>query len=326
MQVRLDPQFIPGCIIQCMLCRWGWTLSLFLAVYCAGETGPSVYSWVYYIVYVLQVRLNPQFVPGCIIQCMLCSWGWTLSLFLTVSYSVCCAGEAGPSVYSWLYHTVYAVQVRLSPQFIPGCMLCRWGSPAVRIQANCHPPPQPLRLQQVLRRVCLQPGQQLNRQRWLPQPEVCAHGRHRRSRLHLGLQARASEHHSFCAYPRPPGISFRHCRACGRGAGEWFSPPPEPIHASGPRAVYQVGVFLVWYKVPGEIKRSRDLRGGRWSWTFKLAQKRSWEGRWSWAEKVGLLLLWVVQVVHQQQCNEHCLCDSVQVQQSSLGNGEGTPP
>ena len=28
-------------------------------------------------------------------------------------------------------------------------------------------------------------------------------------------------------------------------------------------------------KVPGEIKRSRDLRGGRWSWTFKLAQKRS---------------------------------------------------
>ena len=28
-------------------------------------------------------------------------------------------------------------------------------------------------------------------------------------------------------------------------------------------------------KVPGEIKRSRDLRGGRWSWTFRLAQKRS---------------------------------------------------
>ena len=27
--------------------------------------------------------------------------------------------------------------------------------------------------------------------------------------------------------------------------------------------------------VPGEIKRSRDLRGGRWSWTFKFAQKRS---------------------------------------------------
>ena len=27
--------------------------------------------------------------------------------------------------------------------------------------------------------------------------------------------------------------------------------------------------------VPGEIKRSRDLRGGRWSWTLTFAQKRS---------------------------------------------------
>ena len=61
--------------------------------------------------------------------------------------------------------------------------------------------------------------------------------------------------------------------------------------------------------------RSKDLRGGRWSWTLNLAQKRSWVGRWSWAKKVGLLLLWVVQVVDQQQCNEHCLCDSVQAQQ-----------
>ena len=32
--------------------------------------------------------------------------------------------------------------------------------------------------------------------------------------------------------------------------------------------------------------RSRDLRGGRWSWTLKLAQKRLWVGRWSWAAKV----------------------------------------
>ena len=30
-----------------------------------------------------------------------------------------------------------------------------------------------------------------------------------------------------------------------------------------------------FHKVPDEIERSRDLRGGRWSWTFKLAQKRS---------------------------------------------------
>ena len=76
-------------------------------------------------------------------------------------------------------------------------------------------------------------------------------------------------------------------------------------------------VYLLWFlsKVPGEIKRSRDLRGGRWSWIFKFAQKRSWVGRWSWAEQVGPLLLRVVQVVHQQQCNGHCLCDSVQAQQ-----------
>ena len=62
-------------------------------------------------------------------------------------------------------------------------------------------------------------------------------------------------------------------------------------------------------QVPGEIKRSRDLRGGRWSWTLTFAQKRSWVGRWSWAEQVGHFLLWVVQVVRQQQCNGHCLSD-----------------
>ena len=60
------------------------------------------------------------------------------------------------------------------------------------------------------------------------------------------------------------------------------------------------------FKVPGKIKISRDLRGGRWSWTFKLDQKRSWVGRWSWAVKVGLLSL---RVVRQQQCYGHCLCD-----------------
>ena len=69
------------------------------------------------------------------------------------------------------------------------------------------------------------------------------------------------------------------------------------------------------FKVPGEIKRSRALRGGRWSWTFKLAQKRSGIGKWSWAAKVGLLSLRVVQVVRQQQCNGHCLWDSAQAQQ-----------
>ena len=88
------------------------------------------------------------------------------------------------------------------------------------------------------------------------------------------------------------------------------------------------------HRVPGEIKRSRDLRGGRWSWTLTFAQKRSWVGRWSWAEQVGRLLLRVVQVVRQQPCNGHCLSDSVQhsswksncAVHKSLGNGEGTPP
>ena len=91
-----------------------------------------------------------------------------------------------------------------------------------------------------------------------------------------------------------------------------------------------LGVFS---RVPGEIKRLRDLRGGRWSWTLTFAQKRSWVGRWSWAEQVGRLLLRVVQVVHQQRCNGHCLSDSVQhsswknycAVHKSLGNGEGTP-
>ena len=48
-----------------------------------------------------------------------------------------------------------------------------------------------------------------------------------------------------------------------------------------------------------KIKRCRE---GRWSWTFKLAQKRSWVGMWSWAAKAGLLSL---RVVPQQQCNGH---------------------
>ena len=68
-------------------------------------------------------------------------------------------------------------------------------------------------------------------------------------------------------------------------------------------------VWKLCGRAPGEIKRSRDLRGGRWSWTLTFAQKRSWVGRWSWAEQVGRLLLRVVQVVHQQRCNGHCLSD-----------------
>ena len=58
-----------------------------------------------------------------------------------------------------------------------------------------------------------------------------------------------------------------------------------------------------------KVKRSR---GGRWSWTFKLVQMKSWVGRWSWAAEVGLLSL---RVVPQQQCNGHCPCDSAQAWQ-----------
>ena len=113
-----------------------------------------------------------------------------------------------------------------------------------------------------------------------------------------------------------------------------------PFLLTGPIKLLQPGIpinMAAWqtvHRAPGEIKRSRDLRGGRWSWTLTFAQKRSWVGRWSWAEQVGRLLLRVVQVVHQQRCNGHCLSDSVQhsswksncAVHKSLGNGEGTPP
>ena len=71
-------------------------------------------------------------------------------------------------------------------------------------------------------------------------------------------------------------------------------------------------VQVVTARVQGEIKRLRDLRGGRWSWTSKLAHKRSSVGRWSWAAKVKLLSL---RVVPQQLCNGHCPCDSAHARQ-----------
>ena len=60
-----------------------------------------------------------------------------------------------------------------------------------------------------------------------------------------------------------------------------------------PRHWYKLPLCIyMWLaQVPGKIKRSRDLRGGRWSWTLTFAQKRSWVGRWSWAEQVGHFLL-----------------------------------
>ena len=72
---------------------------------------------------------------------------------------------------------------------------------------------------------------------------------------------------------------------------------------------HQFIIIIIRFLYTGFQERSKDLRGGRWSWTLNFAQKRSCVGRWSWAEQVGRLLLRVVQVVRQQRCNGHCLSD-----------------
>ena len=59
------------------------------------------------------------------------------------------------------------------------------------------------------------------------------------------------------------------------------------------------------------------LQGSRWDQEQKggagpSPQKRSRAGRWSWAANVGLLSF---QVVPQQRCNGHYLCDSAQARQ-----------
>ena len=113
-----------------------------------------------------------------------------------------------------------------------------------------------------------------------------------------------------------------------------YSSVPEIKSVSKLFCTRNTWTFTLLFRVPGEIKRSGDLGGGRWSWTLNCAQKRSWVGRWRWAGQVGRLLLRVVQVVRQQLCNGHCLSDSVQhsswksncAVHKSLGNGEGTPP
>ena len=111
---------------------------------------------------------------------------------------------------------------------------------------------------------------------------------------------------------RPPSskkLAFRPQRPYGLLGTESPGRPPLPLHSSRAKSLL---ILLLEIKVPGEIKRSRDLEEGRWSWTLKLAQKRSWVGRWSWVAKVGLLSL---RVVRQQQFNGHCPCDSVQARQ-----------
>ena len=121
----------------------------------------------------------------------------------------------------------------------------------------------------------------------------------------------------------------------------WLSTYPNvPVHTDvATFDLFALCIILLqkgkhWGVFTGFQARSKDLRGGRWSWTLTFAQKRSWVGRWSWAEQVGRLLLRVVQAVRQQRCNGHCLSDSVQhsswksncAVHKWLGNGEGTPP
>ena len=48
------------------------------------------------------------------------------------------------------------------------------------------------------------------------------------------------------------------------------------MHGDGGHQPVLMGFLLATaHRVPGEIKRSRDLGRGRWSWTLSLAQKRS---------------------------------------------------
>ena len=65
----------------------------------------------------------------------------------------------------------------------------------------------------------------------------------------------------------------------------------------------------------GSRRDQKILEEGDGAGPSSYLKTRSWVGRWSCAEKAGLPLLWVVQVVRQQQCNGHCLCDSAQAQQ-----------
>ena len=66
--------------------------------------------------------------------------------------------------------------------------------------------------------------------------------------------------------------------------------------------LYKVSLSWIYHSISGFQARSKDLTGGRWSWTLKFVQRRSWVGRWSWAEQVGPLLLRVV----------HCSSTAVQ--------------
>ena len=102
--------------------------------------------------------------------------------------------------------------------------------------------------------------------------------------------------------PTPPGLpSTAHLSLLGGLPPHHhtvisFAPPPPPIHHPTTTPVYAQALkkkilytsvvallstvkeatpIVQELRVPGEIERSRDLRGGRWSWTLTFAQKRS---------------------------------------------------
>ena len=104
-------------------------------------------------------------------------------------------------------------------------------------------------------------------------------------------------------------VSFHHVMFSCTSCSDHFQPLTGKLRSVGLRLCTKI-LAVCQQRVPQGFRRDQEiLEEGRWSWTIKLAQKRSWVGRWSWAEQVGPLLLRVVQVVRQQQRNGHCLCD-----------------
>ena len=77
------------------------------------------------------------------------------------------------------------------------------------------------------------------------------------------------------------------------------------------------------FRVPGEIKKSRDLRGGRWSWTLK----RGGAG----LSKLDIFCFELSKLFVNSGATGIVLVtlSSTAVERAvhkSLGNGEGTPP
>ena len=84
-----------------------------------------------------------------------------------------------------------------------------------------------------------------------------------------------------------PSVAFRHLLPNSGYALKGYSlstcccpPTLSAPSESYYKAVEAMDLYIMYtsqrwsVRVPGEIKRSRDLRGGRWSWTLTFAQKR----------------------------------------------------